>query len=309
MVDAVAPEVVFVVARGENAFFAELAAVLNKEMRALGVESSLALGAFPPPDPKRVYVVLPPHEYASLEGDAVLERPELLARTILMCAEKPGTPWFDGNLRWTAGAGAVFDINPRGVAGFRRRGVDASRLALGYTTEWDTRTDRWDEGRDIDVLFLGSRSGRRERLLDACGEVLQRYNSRLVISDNDRPNVATSESFLAGPEKHGVLRRARVLLNLHSDEEPYFEWLRVVEAVHCGAVVVSEHSSGVSPLRAGRDFFSTSAASLPWVLSYALEHEEHLREMRRSAHDALRDRPMGSVAATLAFTAASLVAA
>lgn len=308
MGDTIAPEVVFVLARGENAFFVELAEVLHKELQALGVDTSLTIGGFPPPDPKRVYVVIPPHEYASFEGDEALANPELLARTMLVCAEQPETPWFEGNMRWAAGAGAVFDINPRGVAGFRRRGVDASRLALGYTAEWDTRADGWDGGRDIDVLFLGSHSARRERLLAECAGVLGRYNSRLVISDNDRPNVSTSESFLAGPEKHEVLRRARVLLNLHRDDEPYFEWLRVVEAAHGGAVVVSEHSTGVSPLRAGRDFFSTSAASLPWVLTYALENNERLSRMRRSAIATLRDRPMGGVAATLAFTAASLVA-
>lgn len=308
MGDAITPEVVFVLARGENAFFVELAEVLYEELRALGVETSLTIGGFPAPDPRRVFVVIPPHEYVSLEGNEVLENAALLARTILICAEQPDTPWFEGNLQWVAGAGAVFDINPRGVAGFRRRGVDASRFALGYTAAWDTRADGWDDDRDIDVLFLGSRSARRERLLAECAGVLGRYKSRLIISDNDRPNVATSESFLAGTEKHDMLRRARVLLNLHRDDEPYFEWLRVVEAAHCGAVVVSEHSTGVAPLCAGRDFFSTSAASLPWVLSHALEHDERLSRMRRSAIATLEDRPMGSAAATLAFTAASLVA-
>ena len=116
MPDGVAPELAFVLARGQNAFFGELAEVLHGELQSLGVATSVTIGGFPPPSPNRIYVVLPPHEYASLEGPDVLADAAVLGRTIVICAEQPETAWFDGNLPWTGGAGAGFDINPRGAA-------------------------------------------------------------------------------------------------------------------------------------------------------------------------------------------------
>ena len=294
-------------ARGQNVFFVELVDVLRGELELLGITTSITVGEFPAPAPARVYVVLPPHEYASLEGPGIVSDGAVLARTMVVSAEQPGSEWFDRNLDWAA-AGAVFDINPRGVDAYRRHGVEAALLPLGYTAAWDTSREvrDWDDGRDIDVLFLGCRSDRRDDVLARCADVFGRYSTELVISDNSRPNVATSDNFVAGADKWALLRRARVVLNLHRDDQPYFEWLRVVEAVHAGAVVVTERSTGMAPLRAGRDVVVTSAESLPWVLDHTLSDEPGLRVTRRAALETLRDRPMGAAAATLAFTAASL---
>jgi hypothetical protein len=312
---APAPEVAFVVARGQNAFFVELVEVLHREAAALGVTTSVTVGAFPPPSPTRIYVVLPPHEYASLEGPEAFADPALLGRTIVVCAEQPGSHWFDRNLTWARGAGGVFDINPRAVDVYRHYGIDARLLPLGYTRQWDSSDavdaaehadDAWDDGRDIDILFLGSRSPRRDAVLAHCGDVLRRHRSHLVISDNDRPNVATTDDFVAGTDKRALLRRSRTVLNVHVGDEPYFEWLRVVEAMHSGAVVVSERSTGMMPLRAGRDLVVASTASLPWVLADTLADDQRLRAMRRAALDTLRGQPMGSAAAAIAFAAARL---
>jgi hypothetical protein len=306
------PELAFVVARGQNAFFVELVDVLHREVAALGVTTSVTVGAFPPPSPSRIYVVLPPHEYASLEGPDAFADPAMLGRTIVVCAEQPGSQWFDRNLSWAHGAGAVFDINPRAVDVYRCHGIDARLLPIGYTRQWDSSEpdgptdDAWDDARDIDVLFLGSRSARRDAVLARCADVLRRHRSHLVISDNDRPNVVTTDDFVAGADKHTLLCRARTLLNVHVGDEPYFEWLRVVEAMHAGAVVVSEQSTGMLPLRAGRDLVVASTASLPWVLADALADDQRLRAMRRAALGTLRGQPMGGAAAAIAFAAARL---
>jgi hypothetical protein len=305
-----APDVTFVVARGQNAFFVELVDVLHRELVATGVRTSIAVGGFPEPSAGRVYVVLPPHEYASLEGRGPLDDPAILQRTIIVGAEQPESQWFPLNLEWATEVGAVFDINRRGVDAYRDHGIDATLLPLGYTSVWDTRLrsadGSWDDGRDIDVLFLGARSERRDRVLAQCAGVLARHDCHLVISDNDRPNVGTSASFVAGDDKRSLLRRARVLLNVHRDDEPYFEWLRVVEAVHAGAVVVTERSTGMAPFLAGDDVLVSSAASLPWVLEHALADDARLGAMRRHALDTLRERPMGVAAGMLARAAAAL---
>ena len=82
-------ELAFVLAPGQNAFFAELAAALRAELEALGVRATVASSDFPAPRPELVYVLLPPHEYLELRrGDLPVG---LLGRELIfVCAEQPG---------------------------------------------------------------------------------------------------------------------------------------------------------------------------------------------------------------------------
>jgi hypothetical protein len=296
-------EIAFVLAPGQNAFFRELAEALRAELETLGVGATIAEGDFPKPRKGLVYVLLPPHEYAELrQGDLPAE---LLGRTIFVCAEQPGTPWFGSNLGLTQLGGAIFDVNPASVRRMRELGIEADHLPLGYTMPWDRFDD--DADQSVDVLFMGRTSPRRERLLASWAPKLWRRNSRLVISDNLSPNPATSESFVAGEEKRSLLADSKLLLNVHGDEEPYFEWLRVLEAIHCGAVVVSEWSTDFAPLVAGEHFLSGRPESLPAVAEDLLADEPRRRAMRTAAYELIREQlPMSAAAERLAAAAERL---
>jgi hypothetical protein len=294
------PDVAFVLAPGQNAFFRELAEVLRAELEKLGVGATIAEGDFPEPRKGLVYVLLPPHEYAELRrGDMPAE---LLGRTIFVCAEQPGSQWFGSNLGLTRLGGAVFDVNPASVRRMRELGIEAEHLPLGYTPLWD----RFDPDADpsVDLLFLGRVSFRREALLADLGPVLWKRRSRLVISDNLLPNPESSESFVAGEAKRRLLADSKLLLNVHGDEEPYFEWLRVLEAIHCGAVVVSEWSTDYAPLVPGEHFLSGRPRSLHAIAEDLLSDEPRRRAMRASAYELIRgELPMSSAAIRLAEAA------
>ena len=126
--------------------------------------------------------------------------------------------------------------------------------------------------RDIDVAFFAPRSERQRRVLAQCGRVLRRHSTRLVCEG----------------ESATTLRRARVVLNVHSDEDAEFDWEHATTAIHCGAVIVTERSTGMAPLRAGRDLLVSSTAALPWVLEHALKDLEQLDALRASALDTVR---------------------
>ena len=252
------PELAFVMSPKQNFFFRELVAAIRHELDAQGIRSSLH-ERFPEPHPDRVYVLVPPHEYVALEGPDSLPPDPLLARTIFVCAEQPGTVHFEEDVKLAARAGAVFDINPRSVELFRHFGVGAQYLALGYTDLWDHYEP--EREKDIDVLFLGSHSPRRVRFLSEYASTLAKYRTHIQISDNSTPNTAGSTSFVA-EEKWDLLARAKILINIHQGDEPYFEWLRAMDAIHCGAVLVSEHSSGYEPLKPAHHLFFGDPASL-----------------------------------------------
>jgi GT2 family glycosyltransferase len=277
------PELAFVMSPRQNWFFFELVEAIRSELTAQGVVSTVQED-FSDPSPNRVYVLAPPHEYVALEGQAALPAPELLQRTVFLCAEQPGTVHFDHNIELARRAGAVFDINARSVELFRAAGIPARQLGLGYTPTWDHFDDAAE--RDIDVLFLGSASPRRIQALSRYGRTLSPWNSHLQISDNSAPNVKQSTSFLA-EDKWKLLSRSKVLINIHQGEHPYFEWLRAVDAIHCGAVFVTEHSSDFEPLVPGRHMFVGGTESLASIADLLLNDPDRLREVRRDAHEFL----------------------
>jgi GT2 family glycosyltransferase len=279
------PEVAFVMSPRQNWFFHELVDAIRSELTAQGVASTVQ-GDFSDPSPNRVFVLAPPHEYVALEGEAALPAPELLARTVFICAEQPGTVHFDHNIELARRAGAVFDINARSVQLFRDAGIQARQLGLGHTQVWDHFDDHAE--RDIDILFLGSNSPRRISALNRYGRTLSRWNCHLQISDNSAPNVGQSASFLA-EGKWSLLSRSKILINIHQGEQPYFEWLRAVDAIHCGSVFVSEHSTDFEPLVPGRHMLVGEPESLAHIADLLLRDPDRLGEIRRSAHRFLVD--------------------
>jgi len=302
------PAFSFALARGQNQFFVELAEALAYELDLLGVKTSVDIGEVPLPRPGLVHVFLPPHEYVSLSR----YRPPAphLMRSIVISAEQPDSHFFDANVPLARDAGAVFDINPRSVRAYASEGIEASLLEIGHTRLWDRfRAESGDRGevdaadqqkRDIDILFLGRVSPRRERALASYAGIFERFRCHLGLSDNSRPNVATGATFVAGDDKRELLAKSKVLLNIHGEDEPYFEWLRVAEAICAGCAIVSEHSSDFAPLQWGQHLLTGELGSLGLFCAQLVEDDAGRERMRTEAYELLvQERPMSKAARQL----------
>lgn len=307
------PEFSFALARGQNQFFVELAEALAYELNLLGVKASLDIGEVPLPRSGLVHVFLPPHEYVSLSR----YRPPAphLMRSILISAEQPDSHFFDANVPLARDAGAVFDINPRSVRAYTAEGIEASLLELGHTHLWDRFQPHSGDGdklaapkidapddraRDIDILFLGRVSPRRERALASYAGIFERFRCHIALSDNSRPNVAGGATFVTGEDKRDLLARSKVLLNIHGEDEPYFEWLRIAEAICAGCAIVSEHSSDFAPLQWGQHLLTGELGSLGLFCARLVEDDAGRERMRTEAYELLvRERPMSKAARQL----------
>jgi hypothetical protein len=284
------PELAFVLAPRQNLFFNELVEALRNEITRLGGRSSLHVGGFPSPREDLVYVVVPPHEYFTLMHGRIGPPPEALQRSIFICAEQPDTPFFEENVALAPLAGAVFDISRDAVRAFALADVDAEHLQLGWTQEWDRLPEARDSHheRDIDVLFMGCMSEHREEALATYARSLWRRNTRLVLSDNSRPNWVPSGSFSHGDPKFDLLGRSKVIINLHQGDSPYFEWLRMVQAMSNGAVVVTENSRDYEPLLPGEHFLSGRSESLHLLAELLLDEGDLRWKYQTEAYDFLR---------------------
>lgn len=298
--------VCFVSASWQNVFFSELMEVFAEGLRRRGLTVEYAVDHFPPVAEDLVYVVVP-HEYLPLVEHDSRPNWRQLQRTIAVCTEQPGTPWFDTAAAIAADCGAAVDINALGVAALRERGVNALHVPLGYVPEWDTWGGVDAEERTVDVAFLGSHTDRRGVALARCGSVLQGRRAELHVVETKLPHRAEDPHFLWGERRDALLRRTKVLLNVHRSELGYMEWLRAVQAIVNGAVLVSEHALGVAPLIAGRHFVSARFEDLHLALGATLDYYGLVGDLRSNAYRLLRDEmPMDGALDDLAALAAGL---
>jgi hypothetical protein len=263
-------ELAFVLAPGQNRFF-DTAEVLCDELRELGVTASVNVDGFPDPHPERVYALLAPHEHFAPAHPAPVSD-DVWRRTILISTEQPETGHFRENVALAAHAGAVLDINRRSVAAYAQGGVQAEHLQLGYTPRWDHLGRAG--GRDLDVLFLGGSSPRREWHLASYAGPLSRRRCHLGLSGEGA--------------KVEALLRAKVLLNLHQGVEPYFEWLHALEAIHCGCAVVSEASSDYAPLVAGEHVLFGRIETLAALADELLSDGDRCSGQQAAAYEFIR---------------------
>jgi hypothetical protein len=280
-----------------NVFMNELLAAIAHEVRRCGAEADLVLDRFP--DAERSAYVVVPHEYFETVPARDHPSEEQLRRTISLSVEQPGTGWFDLACVHAGRSAAVVDIRRTGVRELRRRGLMAEHFQLGYTEYWDKW--RGDESleRPIDLLHLGTETPRRLRALAAYARTLWRHETRVLLPPV-APKPGPRPDFLVGEAKWHALRSAKALLNIHRDTPPYFEWVRALEAIANGCVVISEHSQDVGPLVAGQHFISGRIENLGLLADRLLRDEERLNALRSAAYDFIRtELPMQPAAQRL----------
>jgi hypothetical protein len=268
-------------------FMTELLAALASATEAAGHGAELVLDGFPPLTEDRVYVVVP-HEFQAWGARSGAPDAEQRARTIALCTENPGTEWFEATYRLVADFGAAVSINRSSAAELQRRGVRCEHLQLGYFARWDAWRGDESAARAIDVLYLGAADPRRDPLLAGIGASMWARDCQFLVPPLE-PRVAPRADFLKGRDKYSRLAQSKVLLNLHRTTSAALEWMRFLEAICNGCIVVSEPSLDEHPLIAGEHFVSAPVGQIADAIEDLLEHPERQRALRAQAYRFVRD--------------------
>ncbi len=268
-------------------FMTELLAALAAAIEAAGHSAELVFDEFPPLAEDRVYVVVP-HEFDAWGVRSGFPDAAQRARTIALCTENPGTEWFEATYRLAAGFGAAVSINRSSAAELQRRGVRCEHLQLGYVPRWDTWRDDESAERPIDVLYLGAADPRRDPLLAGIGTTMWGRDCQFLVPPLE-PRIAPRADFLTGHDKYSRLARSKVLLNLHRTTSAALEWMRFLEAICNGCVVVSEPSLDEHPLIAGEHFVRAPVEQIADAIEDLLEHPERQRGLREQAYRFVRE--------------------
>ena len=298
---------VFVAANG-NEFMRDIASNFVEAAEQLDRRATLVTDRLPAVDGS-INLVIAPHEFFVLSDAPTAELKRAAAASVCICTEQPNTPWFHLSLDACQRGLLTFDINEHGTAALRDFGVDAVRLPFGAVPSMTVPSMRGpDSERDIDVLFMGSLDPRRGRALAGLAPVLWDRHSELRLFPFDKPVTPGTPGVVFGEEKYALLRRAKVLVNVHRDRsthlppgtEPpaYFEWVRMVETMTNGCVVVTEPSDGFSPLVEGEHFLSVEVADMADAVAALLDDPERLQRISQKACEAVTNEL--SLAASLA---------
>jgi hypothetical protein len=295
----------FVSTRRGSHFMTELLAAISDTMAMGGHSVELVHDEFPRRDDECVYVVVP-HEFDAWGDPAGFPDALQRARTIALCTENPGTEWFEATYRLVPKYAAAVSINRSSAAELQRRGIRCEHLQLGYVPAWDSWHGNESSPRDIDVLYLGAADPRRDLLLAGLGEDLAGRECQLLVPPLE-PRTGPRPDFLTGAEKYHRLRSARILLNLHRTTSAALEWMRFIETICNGCVVVSEPCIDGHPLIAGEHFVEANVDRIGGVIDRLLDEPDRLRLTRARAYEFVRGAlPMRSSATRLAELAAEL---
>jgi hypothetical protein len=295
----------FVTTRRGSPFMTELLSAVKAATESAGHTAELVFDSFPQRDAEAAYVVIP-HEFHAWGDPSGFPDRSQRARTIALCTENPGTEWFEATSRLVPQFGAAVSINRSSADELRRRGIHCEHLQLGYVPSWDTWHRDDTARREIDVLYLGAADPRRDPLLAGLGKDLAKRECQLLVPPLE-PRTGPRPDFVTGAEKYHRLRSARILLNLHRTTSAALEWMRFIEAICNGCVVVSEPCLDGDPLIAGEHFVEASADRIGGVIDRLLDEPDLLRMMRERAYDFVHDAlPMQPAARGLAELAAAL---
>jgi hypothetical protein len=276
----------FIASPRGNYHMTELLAGVCGAARDAGYDAQLESSVFPPPDEHTAYVVIP-HEHCVCEPPSAWPSLEQRRRTIALCVENPPSPWFEKVCELAPRFSRMLAINRSSLDELKRRRIPAEHLQLGYTSHWD----RWggEEGpRPIEVTYLGSEEARRDAIIAGYGRWLwHRRTAMLVPRMTSKPSARPD--YLVDGAKYEHLRRSNVLVNLHRDGTRSFEWVRVLQAIANGCVVVSEPSRDNAPLIAGEHFLVAAADSIPHIVEGLLREPQRLEAIRAAAYETVKE--------------------
>lgn len=278
------PEAAFVISARQDEAVREFSETLIDELARQDVVGSLHVGCFPEPREGLVHVVVDPADFVALEGEEALPDRAVLRRTVFISRDEPLRGRDDPRLRLLRQAGAVFLTDQLAVAAAHRFGVHGRLLRAGYSPLRD-RYDP-DAARPIDVMFVARRSPRRLEALRRLAPTLARHNCLVSVSP-EYAITGPASSYL-GSSRWPLLAQAKIVMLIHAEpDRRRLDWDAAIDAIHAGAVVVSEQASGIAPLEAGEHLLVSSLDSLGFIVDRLVRDDTRLAELRDRAYERL----------------------
>ena len=275
--------------------------------------------------------VVAPHEFFYLgQGHQWAQKRDWLSNVVMVNVEQPQTTWFSKAFYFMRHAPIIFDINVKSTEMLQNFGLPAYWLPLGYLEDYkpfdlhETLPDLLAlrslppqicqklpdinaplAERPLDVHFIGTLNPRREHFFATNAYWLSQYQNFFHIPPMGVPLLKGEDQALDTPAVVGLSRRCKILLNIHRDELPYFEWHRLVfHGLWQNTLVVTEPCHKIPGLVAGQHFIecclSEMEETIHWLLTSS-EGQETAERVRRAGYQMLQEQFDGAAVMTQAL--------
>jgi hypothetical protein len=304
-----------------NEFMEDIARAIEAGLRELSIETRL-LHEDQAIDPNAYdwVMIVAPHEFFSLGPGEKLFKSLCRSKNLLMVnTEQRQSTWFNMAKFFFKKARAVLDINYQTAVQLTNEGFPAYFLPIGYSPYHERRIRRQalsphalfshlppsvrenDEypyaQRPIDILFVGTNSPRRGAFIGANARLFSEYETFFYMPESDVPLQKNDVRCLNFQNLAGLVRRSKILLNIHHGDNRYFEWQRIVSlGILQGTLVVSESCNETPFVVANEDYVDAPLEKLAGQCLYFLAHPQEAEEMAARAFAKLRSTcPMAEV--------------
>ncbi|PZO13577.1 MAG: hypothetical protein DCF25_15890 [Leptolyngbya foveolarum] len=287
-----------------------------------------------PPENLDGHWVVAPHEFFYLgDGPQWTQRQQWLPEAVMINVEQPQTTWFSSAFHFLRHAPAIFDINVKSTAIMQALKLPAYWLPLGYLPQYAAATattqlpdlralkglpshvsDHLPEmdaplcDRPLDLHFIGTLNPRREQFFASSAQWLSQFHCFLHIPPMGVPLLKGQDQALDTEAVVGLSRRSKILLNIHRDELPYFEWHRMVfHGLWQNTLVVTEPCHDIPGLVAGEHFIECAIAKMADKIEWLLKNPEGqatAERIRQAGHRAIKEQFSGVRIATAALAIA-----
>lgn len=274
--------------------FRQFQEMLVQAFADIGIEAIAADENWLAPYPNSALTfVLAPHDFFYLSGAPDIADPRF-TDAILINSEQMPSRWFAQILKLLFKAPYVLDMSVQTAASLCRLGIDARFLPIGHTPKNEIfREKSLEENRDIDLLWVGSNSKRRQTWLHQHQNTLRRYKSFVRLVGVVGALNATNPAAISPIQYTTLARRSKIQLNIHHFNMPYFEWQRIIHyGLMQGTCIVTETSPRVPGLKPGSDYFQANMNEIPslieWLLGSA-EGQSKMNEVRLAGQKSALD--------------------
>lgn len=294
-----------------NFFMKEIAEIFRSGFEDAGIAAQVHSENDTPPAAATHHIVIAPHEFFSLGNGRKLASDEFVSRAIMYSTEQVQTTWFARSLPFLLRAKAVADMNQQTAAVLNKGGVKAVAIQPGFTPSFQpfgrssTLPDskafaslpadvrKFDtsnpslEARPLDILFLGSVSPKRERVLASLAPKFAGLNCFIYATRMSRPINQTTNPTASPAVTAALLQRAKILLNIHRDDYTYFEWWRLMQAFWQKTLVLTEPCFPHPVYKAGVHFLEEAPRHMPHLVEWLVRSQDgqaKAEEIRKNAY-------------------------
>ncbi|WP_448956510.1 hypothetical protein [Labrys neptuniae] len=279
-----------------NSFIREIAGNLVDYMTAAGLNASLETEKTSSKAKPDLCVFCAPHEFFFLDGVEDWQTSDIIRNSVMFNTEQPQTIWFSRGLLYILASAGIIDLLYQDVALFESTGLpsfhfdpvpsavptrifdedrshafframpDAAKVDVSNAT-FHSIADR-----GIDISFFGNHSERREKFFANSAKFLSKKNCFIYYRKQNTPIQQGGVNQILSRIPFYVAENSKICLNVHRNNDPYFEWHRIVaQGAARGAVVVTEECLPTPLYQEGVHFLAETPRHMPHLIAWLLD--------------------------------------